>query len=226
MKETEKNNGWKFWMVGFMLLPLVEIAAVLPFLPDTVPVHWGIDGMPDRYGSRFELLIPAAILLLVGAVLLISSRKKQPKGVKAGIAATMVIFNIIVPIVLYMTFQPQKNILDLSFGKIVCGLTSIVILIVGNYLPKVSWEYRLKRKCGFHTRYALSSERVWARTQRAAGYAYTAAGLIGIGAAFLLSDFICLIVMLSSMAAFMLITYLYSYFCWKKEEKNEENIRQ
>lgn len=79
MKKTEKNNGWKFWMVGFMLLPLVEIAAVLPFLPDTVPVHWGIDGMPDRYGSRFELLIPAAILLLVGAVLLISSRKNSRK---------------------------------------------------------------------------------------------------------------------------------------------------
>lgn len=226
MKKTEKNNGWKFCVVGLMMLPIVEIAAAIPFLPNTVPVHWGMDGTPDRYGSRFELLIPAVILLLVGVILLASSRHKQPKGVKAGVTATMVIFNIIVPIVLYMTFEPQKNILDLSFGKIVCGLVSVVILIVGNYLPKVSWEYRLKRKCGFHTRYALSSERVWAQTQRMAGYAYTAAGLVGIGSAFLLSDFVCLIVMLSSMAALTLMTYLYSYFCWKKEEKNEENFRQ
>ena len=32
---------------------------LLPSLPDTIAVHWGVSGTPDRYGSRYELLIPS-----------------------------------------------------------------------------------------------------------------------------------------------------------------------
>ena len=34
-------------------------------IPATVPVHWGLDGQPDRYGSRLEGLLFVPIMLLV-----------------------------------------------------------------------------------------------------------------------------------------------------------------
>lgn len=165
MKQTNERTvrNIRFWRVAvvlLMLIPLLEVLILLPSLPDTIAVHWGVSGTPDRYGSRYELLIPAAIVILVGSLLLKDSFGKQPKGIKAGGLLTLAIFNIIQPMILYMTVNPQINILDLSFGRVVCGLMSLVIIVTGNYLPKVSWEYRFKRKHGFRTRYALSDENV------------------------------------------------------------------
>ena len=64
-----KNNRlWRGAVFVLTLLPVAELLTAIALLPDTVAVHWGLDGTPDRYSSRFELLIPVAIILLVGAV--------------------------------------------------------------------------------------------------------------------------------------------------------------
>lgn len=226
-ERTIKNiRFWRVAVVLLMLIPLLEVLILLPVLPDTVAVHWGIGGTPDRYGSRYELLIPSVVVILVGSLLLKDSFGRQPKGFRAGGLLTLVIFNIIQPMILYVTVHPQVNILDISFGRVVCGLMSLVIIVTGNYLPKVSWEYRLKRKHGFRTRYALSDENVWAHTQRFAGYAYITAGLIGTVAAVFLSDFVCVLVLLLSMILATILIYYYSCTIWKEMQENEENLRQ
>lgn len=220
-----KNNRlWRGSVLALTLLPVAELLTAIALLPDTVAVHWGLDGTPDRYGSRFELLIPAVIILLVGVVFFLKGKEEHPKGFRAGGIGALLLFNIVVPILLYVTFRPQVNLLHLSFGKIVCGLVAVVVLVTGNYLPKVSWEYRMKG-CGFRSRYTLSDERVWERSQRFTGYCYTAAALAAILAALLLGDFACLLVLLGAMLAANLAAYLYSYQIWKKLDR-EEKIRQ
>ena len=139
---------------------------------------------------------------------------------------TLAIFNIIQPMILYMTVNPQINILDFSFGRVVCGLMSFVIIVTGNYLPKISWEYRFKRKHGFRTRYALSDENVWMHTQRFAGYAYITAGLIGLISAVFLPDLACVIVLIVSMILVSILIYYYSWSIWKEMQDNLENFRQ
>ena len=99
MKQTNERTvrNIRFWRVAvvlLMLIPLLEVLILLPSLPDTIAVHWGVSGTPDRYGSRYELLIPAAIVILVGSLLLKDSFGKQPKGIKAGGLLTLAIFNI------------------------------------------------------------------------------------------------------------------------------------
>ena len=220
-----KNNRlWRGAVLVLTLLPVAELLTAITLLPDTVAVHWGLDGTPDRYSSRFELLIPVAIILLVGAVFWFKGKGEHPKGFRAGGMGAMLLFNVIVPILLYVTFHPQVNLLRFSFGKIVCGLVAVVVLVVGNYLPKVSWEYRMKRY-GFRTCYTLSDERVWERSQRFAGYCYTAAALVGILSALLLNDFACVLILVGAMLAANLAAYLYSYQIWKKLDR-EEKIRQ
>ena len=217
MKQTNERTvrNIRFWRVAvvlLMLIPLLEVLILLPSFPDTIAVHWGVSGTPDRYGSRYELLIPAAIVMLVGSLLLKDSFGRQPKGIKAGGLLTLV--------------NPQINILDLSFGRVVCGLMSLVIIVTGNYLPKVSWEYRFKRKHGFRTRYALSDENVWMHTQRFAGYAYITAGLIGLVSAVFLPDLACVIVLIVSMILVSILIYYYSWSIWKEMQDNLENFRQ
>lgn len=224
--EEKKLIRWRVALIVLMLLPVAEVLFVLPQLPDQVAVHWGVDGTPDRYGSRFELLLPLVIVLLIGGWMLKDSSGKQPKGVKAGILLMMLIFNVITPIILYMTFHPEVNLNSIAFGNIVCGLVSLAVIVAGNYLPKVSWEYRMKYRHGFRTRYALDNEQVWAHTQRFAGYAYITAGVAGLAGCIFLSGVGALIVFIAAMILANLLGYLYSWKIWKELPKNKENFRQ
>ena len=54
----------------FALAPLAALAILYGSLPDQVPLHWGLDGAVDRYGSKAELLLlgliaPAMALLFM-----------------------------------------------------------------------------------------------------------------------------------------------------------------
>ena len=171
LEQEKKEKNLKLWRIAvtvLMLLPMAEMLFVLPGLPDIIPVHWGVDGSPDRYGSRWELLLPGAIVLFLGILLLRDSFSRQPKGMRTG------------------------------------GLL------------KISWEYRLQRKHGFRTRYALSDETVWSRTQRFGGYAYMISGVVGIAAAFVLSDLVCVLVMATAVLLSSLLIYWYSWVAWKQ----------
>lgn len=219
LEQEKKEKNLKLWRIAvtvLMLLPMAEMLFVLPGLPDIIPVHWGVDGSPDRYGSRWELLLPSAIVLFLGILLLRDSFSRQPKGMRTGGLLTLVVFNVIQPVVLYVTVRPESDIMEFYFGKIVCGLISLLLIVAGNYLPKISWEYRLQRKHGFRTRYALSDETVWSRTQRFGGYAYMISGVVGIAAAFVLSDLVCVLVMAVAILLSSLLIYWYSWVAWKQ----------
>ncbi|WP_080799999.1 DUF1648 domain-containing protein [Arabiibacter massiliensis] len=51
-------------LAALAVLPLVVTAAAQPLLPDTVPVHFDVDG-PDRWGSKAELFVGAGIIAVL-----------------------------------------------------------------------------------------------------------------------------------------------------------------
>ncbi len=57
-----------------MLAPVVALAITWGSLPDTIPAHWGAEGI-DRWGSKYELLIVPALGMLLGAVLLFGAHR-------------------------------------------------------------------------------------------------------------------------------------------------------
>lgn len=60
--------------IVLMLAPIVVLAATWGSLPDTIPAHWGAEGI-DRWGSKYELLIVPALGVLLGAVLLFGAHR-------------------------------------------------------------------------------------------------------------------------------------------------------
>ena len=73
----------KFKRITIMILavlPMIYSAvAVFFFLPDTVAAHFGIDGTPDRYGSKYEAFLFPAIILVI-TLLYFLYRKFQEKS--------------------------------------------------------------------------------------------------------------------------------------------------
>lgn len=53
--------------VSFTVLAVIWVVAIaaVTVLPDTIPVHWGSDSAePDRWGSRFEILIIPSLMTI------------------------------------------------------------------------------------------------------------------------------------------------------------------
>lgn len=52
-------------LLALAMLPLALTAAAQPFLPDAVPVHYGLGG-PDSWGPKSELFVVAGISTVLG----------------------------------------------------------------------------------------------------------------------------------------------------------------
>ena len=80
----------KEWPAALCFLAAGVVAALTyPRLPQSVPVHWGIDGAPDRFGSPFEaLLLPPLIFLGVTALLWVIERFSPADRANASVLRT------------------------------------------------------------------------------------------------------------------------------------------
>ena len=83
----KKGEGVKRYRLILNLLtalPLAAALAALIFLPDEIPVHFGMDNLADRWGSKYEML-PAAPLLAAVNVMLAVFYWKADALFKAGL---------------------------------------------------------------------------------------------------------------------------------------------
>lgn len=70
----------KIFRLAALILLLGNFAFVfyhLPQLPETIPTHFGANGQIDGWGSKYTILIPAGIQLLVNLLLEFLSRHPE-----------------------------------------------------------------------------------------------------------------------------------------------------
>lgn len=65
-RTPEQPQRWRtVVLVVLALLPLVLTAAAQPFLPETVPVHYGLNG-PNDWGPKGEMFVAAGLVSAAG----------------------------------------------------------------------------------------------------------------------------------------------------------------
>ena len=87
-------------------------------------------------------------------------------------------------------------------------LTGILLLVIGNYLPKTKQSYTM----GIKLPWTLASEENWTRTHRAAGFTWVAAGLLMVVSAFwqLHGPTVTVVLLVLAVGIPVLYSYLYS----------------
>ena len=69
----------KITIILLAILPTIYSAiAVFFILPDTVAAHFGIDGTPDRYGSKYEAFLFPAIILVIALLYFLFRKFASP----------------------------------------------------------------------------------------------------------------------------------------------------
>lgn len=205
------------WYSALVVAAAVVVSAVAyPRLPDRVPVHWGIRGEPDRWGSRFEGAVLFPLLMLGAWALLRVLPRVDPRAPNYAKMQSTYDFMVNAVMTLLLIVHAMVLAAGLGYAVPIGRLTPILIgalfATLGNVLPRArpNWWF------GIRTPWTLSSDRVWARTHRVGGYAMTAAGIVILAGAALPGAWPFAVFIVAAAAA-AIGPLVYSYFAWRKE---------
>jgi uncharacterized membrane protein len=190
--------------------------AVFSRLPETVPVHWGMSGEPNRYGNRIEaaFLMPALLTVFYLIMQWYPSRDPRAKNIEKFRGS----YDIVVTTTVIVLTAIHVIALGTSLGWQVDITTTVLVaigamlIVLGNIMPRVRSNFIF----GIRTPWTLSSDDVWMRSHRVGGYAMVAAGALTMVAAFF-SPPVAITVALASALLSALVPVVYSYIAWSRE---------
>jgi len=204
------------------LLPAAYLVFVYSSLPQTVPVHYGLNGTVDRYGSKGEFLTTALVLLAAPALtylLLKFLPKIDPKKkVKYGeatfqkLAFGLVIF--LSGLNIAITYATVNR--GFEIDKLILPLVGLLFVFIGNIMNSIKPNYF----AGFRTPWALENEDNWRATHRLVSKMWFAGGILVTILALILPSAPATIVMLSVVGVMTIVPYIYSYVYFKKHSLN------
>ena len=218
------------------VITVLSTILMLFVLPDTVPVHFDINGMADRWGSKFELLL-LPIVLIACAFLLdplknsyINKAKNttnekdkaehltNAKVLNITSVVTMFLFSIMNLITLYNTYimvYPDTDLPQFDIMRAVGAVMGIVIVVLGNYMPKT----RLNSNIGFRLPWTMYNDNTWNKSNRFASYIFIVVGVI-MTVSSLLFESGAIVGMVAFLIA-MVIVMLYAYLVYSRERRQE-----
>ena len=171
----------------FCGLPLVYYLLRLPFMPETVPVHWNASGEADRFAGRFSfdtVLISVigyfGLLFGIGLRKMICSVSKSESEQNTQTVERIMKWTQAFMCLLFtgMAFNfvyssGAGSTLDSGFLlKLGAAVIALTFIAAGNQFPKL----RRNSLTGARTKYSLSSDEAWHKTQRYAGRVMLCAG--------------------------------------------------
>ncbi len=207
-------------LVGIFVLVMCMLSAYAWVqLPDDVliPVHWGIDGQPDRFGGKAEgLLFLPVITLSIGIVFrLIPVIEPRRRNLLRSITAYRITLVTVCLFMLGLHFAIIGNLMGFfapDVSSIVTLLISLLLIVIGNYLGKLRSNFLF----GIRTPWTLTSELSWNKTHRIGGKLFVASGSTGLLGQFLLPDnalYLLIIVLIAS----VVFLFVYSYIIWRDD---------
>lgn len=203
-------------------LPLMVTLTSFFFLPDEVPVHFNSNNQVDRLGSKYELLILPFVILFLGIIFMLIANhldKKEKNGsnnynilITVGICI-LAIFNILTYVTIYLAFAglQESATAPIDVLSLITLLFGFMMIVIGNIIPKAKMNSML----GLRTKWSMSSEDAWKKSQRFGGYAAIISGVLMIVESLIFSEMTTIIVMLCIIVVMAIVDTVYSYYASK-----------
>lgn len=216
-----KNSKLSLLVVLLVLsIPLFYLATVYTALPATVAMHFDINGQPNRFGNKSELIWGVLIMVFTAAglyLLLKNIHKIDPK--KSAKFSTESMNKIALAIVIFFT---GLNILivysavngELAFHNLMLPFLGLFFAYLGNVMYSVKQNYFV----GIRTPWTLESEDVWRKTHQLGGKLWFAGGLLIAIVTLLLNNTASFTFFLSVIIFITIVPVVYSYMLFKKEK--------
>lgn len=167
--------------IGVGLVTIIGAAAVAFTWPDVLmPVHYGLDGQVDRYGSRLEV---GALLGLMGLLLIVVGGgmgwfvpRTQDEARQRALRLSQVLILVVVTATTALMASTMLGQV-LSIGTVLPMVAmSLIFFLLGAFLGRVPPNPVM----GVRTPWTYKSRRAWDRSNRLAGRLFFLIGLIGL----------------------------------------------
>lgn len=207
------------WL-GLVVAALAAVVSVWAYslLPATVATHWSLRGTPDGYSSRLwaVTVMPIVIVGLTGLFNVLP--KVDPR--RENYAKFLGTYWLIANAVLAFTGVAHALIIANGLGYTVqvdrllpVGI-GLLLVFLGNYLTRVEPNWFI----GVRTPWTLSSDTVWRKVHRTAGWLFVIAGLVIAAGAFAPRSAFMPLVTVTIVAAAG-IPVVQSYVLWRREQR-------
>jgi len=197
-------------------IAVVASAVVYSQLPDRMPTHWGAHGQVNGWSARAwgAFVIPVVLLGLAGLMRVLP--RIDPRGANyAKFAGTFEgVFISIMLFMLAMHFVILASALGypVAIERWVPVGIGALFIVIGNLLPRARPNWFL----GIRTPWTLSSDRVWEKTHRLAGYVFVIVGVLMAVIGVIGSDLV--MPWLGGLIGFAALgLVVYSYVEWRRE---------
>ncbi|HAN09055.1 MAG TPA: hypothetical protein DCP90_00395 [Clostridiales bacterium] len=210
------------WILGIIFLSIIGTVLIYPYLPNQIPIHWGISGEIDGRGKKWmsfiTALLPLGMYLLFYMVPFIDPKRENYKLHRKAY------FYIVIAVVMFMIVLHWLTIAVNFYSNIDVVLCmrvmfGILFVVLGKYMRKLKFNYF----AGIRTPWTLSNEVVWAKTHDVGGYGFMLLGLIML-VTIILNHEIGFAIMMIGVVGITLGLFVYSYIVFNRI-KNEENIK-
>ena len=173
----KENKKTLILSVIMCLLRIILGIVLYNKLPEQMPIHFTIGDVPDNYANKnFALFGIPLIMAIVQAICLISVNIKLNKlnnEEKPKILKIMEWFIPIITVLLYVIMIEVPLGSTVYVGKSICLILGISFMIIGNYIPKMSYEMG---KTTFHP--SPKSEKSFRKMSKIMGYGFIAIGIV------------------------------------------------
>lgn len=209
------------WIIGLILLSFVMAGVFLTIAPEVVPVHYGVGGNVDRWGSKYELLLLPAISLLGGAVMLLTGKfgtKGEPQNERVVGVITiwmLILFNGLWAFFMVKALQGgtvHVNLSEQSMKWVAMALLGSFIPL-GNLMPKVKRNSML----GLRTKWSMANDVCWQKSQRLAGFCMVSTGIVGIAVTAIAPADWSVWILLGLIGVSVIVLSIGSYLIYKRE---------
>ena len=178
------RREWPHWLMIAGMFALAAFAWTR--VPERVPVHWDVEGNPDRFGGRAEglLLIPCltaglyALLLLLPRIDPGQANYRSFRGAYGWIRFALTAFLA----GLFAVTTAETMGVPVAGARLAMPLTGVLLVVIGNQIGRVRPNWFV----GARTPWTLSSKRSWDKSNRLCGRVlvvggglFIAAGVIG-----------------------------------------------
>jgi uncharacterized membrane protein len=204
--------------IPYLIVAVAVVTSVVAFsqLPDRVPTHWGLNGQVDGWSARLWGAAVIPLVLLFIALLMRWLPRIDPRGANyakfAGTFEAIFISVMLFLLVIHFALLGAALGYPIRIERWVPIGVGLLFMVLGNLLPRARPNWFV----GVRTPWTLSSDRVWEKTHRLAGYVFVIAGVIlvilGVSGATFAPPVMGAVI---GIAALGLVVY--SYVEWRRE---------
>ena len=200
-----------------IVLTFAVVVALIPMMPEEVPMHFNIKGEVDRMGSRYEMLIMPALSAVFSGIMLILARvvkNESEKKLMLTMGALMALMFGAMGVYFAaqaISYEAGAASADGVFSIISAGV-GVMIAAASNLMPKV----KKNNMIGLRVCWSMKNDETWRKSQRFGGISGVICGAAMVISALFLKGIGALIAMLALLLVWIALG-LYMAYRYAKE---------